>query len=168
MDKNYTNLNFTLGSANNFLLKLHFKLKALKFVSMKLISTAYNNYAFNLATLVLRLGMGILMIPHGYDKLVHFVQYKKDFMNFLGMGSTLSLALVVFAEFFCSVFLVMGLFTRVVASILFIEMLVVVFSAHKGQVFGDGEHGMLYLTGYMAIVLLGAGKASLDAILGKG
>jgi uncharacterized membrane protein YphA (DoxX/SURF4 family) len=39
-----------------------------------------------------------------------------------------------------------------IATILAIEMLVVVFSAHHGQVFGDGEHGMLYLTGYLAIV----------------
>lgn len=88
-------------------------------------------------------------------------------MNLLGMGSTFSLALVVFAEFFCSVFLIMGLFTRVIVSILIIEMLVVVFSAHQGQIFGDGEHGMLYLTAYLAILLIGPGKASLDGILGK-
>ena len=153
---------------NNFLLKPVFIPKLLKFVHMrKLISTAYSDFAFNLATLLLRLGMGLLMIPHGFDKLVHFMQYKKDFMNFLGMGSTISLALVVFSEFFCSVFLIMGLFTRVAASILIIEMLVVVFKAHQGQVFGDGEHGMLYLTAHLSIVLLGPGKASLDGILGK-
>ncbi len=155
------------GTTNNFLLKLNLIGKHRKFVIMKIVSTHYNNLAFNLATFLLRLGLGILMIPHGYDKLIHFVQYKKDFMNFLGLGSTISLGIVVFAEFFCSVFLIMGLFTRVTAAILFIEMLVVVFSKHNGQVFGDGEHGMLYLTGYIAIVLLGAGKASLDGILGK-
>lgn len=133
----------------------------------KLISIHYSDFAFNIAMLIMRLGFGILMIPHGYDKLVHFAQYKKDFMNFLGLGSTVSLALVVFAEFFCSVFLVMGLFTRLVAAVLLIELFVVVFEAHKGQVFGDGEHGMLFLTGIIAIILLGAGKVSLDGILGK-
>ncbi|HLO81537.1 MAG TPA: DoxX family protein, partial [Chitinophagaceae bacterium] len=71
----------------------------------KLISTHYSDFAFNLSMLIMRLGFGILMIPHGYDKLVHFAQYRKDFMNFLGLGSTLSLALVVFSEFFCSIFL---------------------------------------------------------------
>ncbi len=150
------------------MLKPHFKAKLLKFVLMKkLISTGYNDFSFNLATFLIRAGMGLLMIPHGYDKLIHFAQYKKDFMNFLGMGSTISLALVVFAEFFCSVFLIMGLFTRIVAAILLIEMIVVVFKAHQGQVFGDGEHGMLYLTAYLSIILLGPGKASLDGILGK-
>lgn len=133
----------------------------------KLLSTQYSNFAFNLATLVLRLGLGILMIPHGYDKLVHFAQYKKDFMNFLGLGSTVSLALVVFSEFFCSIFMVMGLFTRLVASVLLIELIIVVFEAHKGDVFDTGEHGMLFLTGIIAIILLGAGRVSLDGILGK-
>jgi len=155
-------------SVNNFLLKLIFNPNLLKFVRMKkLISTGYNDFSFNLATFLLRLGMGLLMIPHGYDKLVHFMQYKKDFLNFLGLGPVISLGLVVFSEFFCSVFLIMGLFTRIVASVLMIEMIVVVFNKHQGQIFGEGEHGMLYLTAYLCIILLGPGKASLDGILGK-
>ena len=133
----------------------------------RLLSTAYTDFSFNLATLALRLALGILMIPHGYDKLIHFAEYKKDFMNFLGLGSTLSLALVVFAEFFCSVFLIMGLFTRLVVSILLIEMFVVVIKAHNAEVFGKGEHGSLFLTGFLVILLIGPGKASLDGILGK-
>lgn len=133
----------------------------------KLLSTRYSDFAFNLSMLIMRLGFGILMIPHGYDKLVHFAQYKKDFMNFLGLGSAMSLALVVFAEFFCSIFLVMGLFTRLVATVLMIELIVIVFEEHKGDVFETGEHGMLFLTGIIAIILLGAGRVSLDGILGK-
>ena len=133
----------------------------------KLMSIDYKDWAFHLSMFILRIGLGSLMIPHGYDKLVHFASYKKDFMNFLGIGSTLSLALVIFAEFFCSVFLIMGLFTRVVASILLIEMFVVVLKAHNADIFGDGEHGSLYLAGYLAILLVGPGKASLDGILGK-
>lgn len=133
----------------------------------RLISTYYSGFAFNLATFALRVAFGVLMVPHGYNKLVRFAEQKKDFMNFLGLGSTITLILVIFAEFFCSIFLVMGLFTRLVASVLLIEMCVVVFKVHNSDVFGDGEMGLLYLTGYLAIVLLGAGKASLDGILGK-
>jgi putative oxidoreductase len=166
--KTAPNSHYLWPSANNFLLNPFFIWKLLKFVIMKkLISTGYNDFSFNLALFILRIGLGVLMIPHGYDKLVHFMQYKKDFMNFLGLGSVVSLAIVVFAELFCSVFLIMGLFTRVIAALLIFEMLVVVFNAHQGQIFGDGEHGMLFLTGYIAILLLGPGKASLDGILGK-
>lgn len=133
----------------------------------RLISTHYTSFAFNLATFVLRVTLGVLMIPHGYNKLVNFEKYQKEFMNFMGMGSTTSLILVVFAEFFCAIFLAMGLFTRLTAGILAIVMAVAVFKAHNGQVFGDGEMGMLYLGGFLSILLLGGGKASLDGLLGK-
>jgi putative oxidoreductase len=66
----------------------------------KLLSTKYSAGAFSTAMLVLRLGVGILMMMHGYDKLVHFGAKQNTFMNFLGMSSTVTLALVVFAEFF--------------------------------------------------------------------
>lgn len=133
----------------------------------KLLSIYTPPFAFNLATFTLRAVLGTLMIPHGYDKLVHFSAYRAQFMNFLGMGSTLSLGLVVLAEFFCSIFLIMGLFTRLASAILLIEMLVVVIKAHHNDVFGEGEMGMLFLAGYMGVLLLGAGKASLDGMLGR-
>lgn len=133
----------------------------------KLLSTNYSDWAFNLSMFLLRAGLGILMIPHGYDKLVHFATYRKDFLNFLGMGGTISLSLTVFAEFFCSIFLIMGLFSRFTVIPLIINMIVIVVKAHNGDVFGDGEHGSLFLIGYLAILLCGPGKASVDGIMGK-
>jgi putative oxidoreductase len=133
----------------------------------KLLSTQYPAWAFNISMFLLRAGLGLLMIPHGYDKLVHFATYKKDFLNFLGMGGTISLALTVFAEFFCSIFLMMGLFSRLTVIPLIINMVVVIFKAHNGDIFGDGEHGSLFLIGYLAILLCGPGKASVDGIMGK-
>ncbi|MCU0379820.1 MAG: DoxX family protein [Chitinophagaceae bacterium] len=133
----------------------------------KLLSTQYPGWAFNISMFLLRAGLGLLMIPHGYDKLVHFATYKKDFLNFLGMGGTISLALTVFAEFFCSIFLIMGLFSRLTVIPLIINMVVVIFQAHNGDIFGDGEHGSLFLIGYLAILLCGPGKASVDGIMGK-
>jgi putative oxidoreductase len=133
----------------------------------KMLSTSYKDWGFNLSMLFLRLGLGALMIPHGYDKLINFSKYKGDFMNFLGLGGTVSLALTVFAEFFCSIFLVMGLFTRFTVIPLIINMLVIIFMAHNAEIFGDGEHGALFLIGYVVILLCGPGKASVDGIMGK-
>lgn len=133
----------------------------------KLLSTKYSAGAFSTAMLVLRLGLGILMMMHGYDKLVHFAKYQHDFMNFLGIGSTMSLALVVFAEFFCSLFLILGLFTRLATIPLLITVAVIVFKVNKGEVFGDGEHASLYLVGYLVLLLVGPGKASIDNMTGK-
>lgn len=133
----------------------------------KLLSTKYSAGAFSTAMLVLRLGLGVLMMMHGYDKLVHFAKYQPDFMNFLGIGKTMSLALVVFAEFFCSIFLILGLFTRLATIPLIIATCVMVFMANKGDVFGKGELATLYLISYIVILFVGPGRASIDSMVGK-
>ena len=133
----------------------------------KLLSTKYSAGAFSAAMLILRLGVSILMMMHGYDKLIHFGELQHKFMNFLGIGSTMSLALVVFAEFFCSLFLILGLFTRLAAIPLIIATCVMVFKAHNGDVFGDGETAALYLTAYLVLLFVGPGRVSVDSMIGK-
>ncbi|MGZ5135471.1 MAG: DoxX family protein [Flavitalea sp.] len=132
----------------------------------KLLSTKYSASAFNIAMLILRIGLGGLMMPHGYDKLVHFATYEKDFMNFLGIGSSLSLALVVFSEFFCSLFLVVGLFSRLIVIPMIFGLCIALFKAHNGDIFGDGEHAALFITGLLVILLVGPGKISADGMMG--
>ena len=67
----------------------------------KLLSLNYSATAFNVSFLILRLVMGLTMaINHGYDKLINFAKYKNEFDNIFGIGSTATLGLVVFAEFF--------------------------------------------------------------------
>jgi len=106
-------------------------------------------------------------LPHGYDKLVKFAEYEKNFMNFLGLGPTVSLGLLVFAEFFCSALIILGLFTRFAAIPLIIAMSVALFNAHHGLVFTEGEHAALYIFGYLVIFLLGPGKISVDGAISK-
>ncbi len=88
-------------------------------------------------------------------------------MNFLGIGATLSLALVIFAEFFCSMFLVLGLFTRLAAIPLVIAMGVVVFKINSGNFTGDGAEPALFLCSYLVILLCGPGKMSVDDLINK-
>lgn len=133
----------------------------------KLLSTKYSAGAVSAAMLVLRLGTGLLMMNHGYDKLVHFGSMENKFINFLGIGTTLSLSLVIFAEFFCSLFLVLGLFTRLATIPLIIAMSVALFKANNGDVFGKGELPALYLAAYMVILLIGPGRVSVDSMVGK-
>jgi len=133
----------------------------------KLLSTKYSAGAFNTAILLLRLCIGLLMMNHGYELLVNFGSKHNSFMNFLGIGSTLSLALVIFAEFFCSLFLILGLFTRFAAIPLIIVMCVALFKTHHGDVFGKGETDTLYLAGYIILLFLGPGKVSVDTMIGK-
>ena len=132
----------------------------------KVLSTKYSAGAFSAAILVLRLAVGLLMMNHGYDKLIHYGAKHNSFMNFMGIGSSVSLALVIFAEFFCSLFLVLGLFTRLATIPLIITMCVVVFMVKK-NVFGDGEVAALYLAGYAVLLLVGPGRVSVDGMVGK-
>ncbi|MFN8243805.1 MAG: DoxX family protein [Ferruginibacter sp.] len=133
----------------------------------KLLSTKYSAGAFSAAMFVLRIGLGILMMFHGYDKLVHFAEYKSHFMNFMGIGVTPSLVLDIFAEFFCSLFLILGLFTRLAVIPLLIATLVMVFKAHNGDMTGEGEKATLYLVGYIVLLFVGPGRVSVDSMIGK-
>ena len=133
----------------------------------RLLSIKYSQAAFNFALLILRVGFAALLLVRGYDKLIHFSAYSKSFMSFLGIGSTLSLALCVFAEFFCSLFLIFGIFSRLVVIPIIINMAVVVFVAHRNDILGDGEHGLLLLIGFFAILLVGPGKISVDGMINK-
>jgi putative oxidoreductase len=133
----------------------------------KLFSAKYSAGAVHGAMLILRLASGILMMNHGYDKLVHFGEYQHKFMSFLGIGGTLSLALVVFAEFFCTLFLILVLFTRLASIPLIITMAVALFDAHNGMFFGDGEMAALYMACYLVLLLVGPGRISIDNMIGK-
>jgi putative oxidoreductase len=133
----------------------------------KLLSTKYSAGAFSTAILLLRLAVGILMLLHGYDKLIHFAKYQNQFMNFMGIGTTLSLSLVVFAEFFCSLFLILGLFTRLATIPLIIVTCVIIFKVDHGHISSDNEKVVLFLAGYIVLLLVGPGRASIDSMTGK-
>jgi putative oxidoreductase len=133
----------------------------------KLFSTGYSSSAFNLALFILRVGAGILMIHHGYDKLVHFNQYSQHFIHFLGMSAEVSLSLAIFAEFFCAIFIMLGLFTRLAAIPLVIDVSVAVAKGHDMEIFGKGELPSLFVLMFITILILGPGRISIDGIKNK-
>ena len=133
----------------------------------RILSIKYSAGAFNFGMLVLRVALGVLMLNHGYAKLVHFNGMKSNFVNFLGMGSTLSLSLDIFAEFFCSAFLILGLFTRLAVIPILIAMSVALFKVHHGLLFGAGERAAIYLACCITILFCGPGKVSMDGMIGK-
>ncbi|MEO5909056.1 MAG: DoxX family protein [Ginsengibacter sp.] len=133
----------------------------------KFLSTKYSSGAFNLGMLVLRIATGLLLANHGYAKLVKFSSLKYKFMNFMHLGSTVSLSLIIFAELVCGILLILGLFTRFACIPIIIGMIVVVFVASHGQIFDAGEKGMVYLAATLTILLCGPGKISVDGMIGK-
>ena len=133
----------------------------------KLFSIKYSDNGIAFATLLLRLALGGLIIPHGYSKLINFASKSSSFADPFHIGHPTSMALVIFAEFFCGVFILLGLFTRLACIPLIIVMAVALFIAHKGDFFGQGEMATLYLFGYLALLFTGPGKISMDKLIGK-
>ncbi|WP_421874734.1 DoxX family protein [Marinoscillum sp.] len=132
-----------------------------------LLTPAIKSSSVNWASLILRVGMGVLMIPHGYGKLERFEGLSTRFMDFMGLGSSTSLILAIFAELVCSILLVLGFCTRAIIIPLIITMITAAFVAHADDPLSDKEHSLMYLTAYLAIFILGTGKYSIDALLFK-
>jgi len=133
----------------------------------KFLSTKYSNGAFNFGMLVLRVAAGLLLAHHGYQKLIKFNVLRYKFMNFMHLGSTVSLSLIIIAELICGILLILGLFTRLACIPIIIGMAVVVFVASNANIFAEGEKGMIYLAVTVAILFCGPGKISVDGMLGK-
>ncbi|RED98821.1 DoxX family protein [Marinoscillum furvescens] len=119
----------------------------------------------NFASLFLRLGFGLMMMTHGYSKLTNFEGIAPKFMDFLGLGGTVSLGLTVFAELVCALLVALGFATRLTVIPLIIAMCVAVFVVHGSDPLSSKELAISYLVAFSAILFMGAGKFSLDAVL---
>jgi putative oxidoreductase len=134
----------------------------------RLLSTACSETSFNISVLVIRVTFGLmLLLNHGIDKLKTFGQRQHSFFDPFHLGSTPSLMLVLFAEVFCVVFVILGLFTRIMVIPIVITFLVAVFLAHKGQPVAKFEPAILFLAGFTGILMMGSGKYSIDGAMGK-
>ena len=80
----------------------------------------------------------------------------------LGMGNRLSLISAIGTELCCSIFLLLGLGTRIVAIPLAFTMAVALFGVHIDDPWKKQELAACYLAVYVAIIFLGGGNFSLD------
>lgn len=117
------------------------------------------------AILILRLWTGLsMLLLHGWGKLTTFSEASANFPDPLGIGSTASLVLAIFAEVLCSGLIAVGLFTRFAVLVLIINMSVAFFVVHQHVLSGpsNGELAFIYLAAFATIFVAGPGKFSLD------
>jgi len=107
------------------------------------------------------------MLTHGLPKIALLEAEPVVFMDFMGLGAKMSLLLAIFAEVVCSVLIILGLGTRVAAIPLIITMMVAVFIVHSSDPFSTQEMGLLYLFGYLLLLIMGSGKYSMDSFISK-
>ena len=108
--------------------------------------------------LLLRIGFGGMMLyMHGLPKLNKYSVLKDRFPDPIFLGSELSLILIIFAELFCSLLIVLGVAVRLACIPLFIGMLVIIFVVHADDPFSKVEMPILFLTAFIAIFIGGSG-----------
>lgn len=127
-----------------------------------------NTVIKDIILLVVRVFIGFAMLSHGFPKLQMLLEGGKiEFFDFLGMGPTLSLMLTVFAEFVCSILLILGLFTRVALGFLIFTMIIAGFVVHGADPFEKREMSLIYLSVYLLLIAFGPGKISVDYMIEK-
>lgn len=132
-------------------------------MTSKSYSTILNLRNTDIGILLLRLGVGGLMLTHGIPKLQRlFGSEPITFGDPLGIGVEATLTLVVFSEVICSVLIIVGLATKLAAIPLFITMFVAFFIVHADDPFQRKELALFFLIVYVVLFFTGSGKYSLD------
>jgi putative oxidoreductase len=124
--------------------------------------------SLSIGLLILRVAVGSMIIMgHGWGKLIHFAEKASVFPDPLGLGSTISLSLAIFAEVFCSIAIILGFATRLAVIPLIIMMSVATFIFHADDPWQKKEFALLYLVPFLTLLFTGAGRYSLDTIRGR-
>jgi putative oxidoreductase len=131
----------------------------------KLLYIEPASYQTDIGLLILRIAFSLLMMRYGLQKIENYTEWSGGFLNFLGLGGSISLGLVIFAEFFCSILVLLGTFTRFALIPLIITMLVAFFQAHANDTFDVKEHPLVFLFPYITLLFAGAGRYSLDFMM---
>jgi len=129
-----------------------------------LLSKSPSDNLSSAALLLLRVAIGFLMITHGWAKLQNFEAMSAAFPDPLGVGSKISLILAIGAEFFASLFVILGLLTRLSLIPLMFTMGVAFFVIHANDPLQTKELALVYLVIYIFLFIKGPGKFSLDSL----
>jgi len=122
----------------------------------------------DIAKLLLRVSVGVLMLMHGIHKVIHGIGGIKSMTTSAGLPEFMAYG-VYLGELIMPIFIILGLYARVAAGILGFNMLVAIFLAY-GFTFSLSKHGglamespLLFLVMSLLIVLLGSGKYAVNS-----
>ena len=127
----------------------------------------------DVAKLVLRLTVGLLILLHGISKIQGGPGFILDIVEKAGLPDPFGY-LVYVGEVLAPLLVIVGLWTRVAAVVIAINMIVAVLLVHTGQLLELSPEGGwalelqgLYLAVPIAIALLGAGRYSVGGVHGR-
>ena len=127
-----------------------------------------SNTLQDLGKLILRLSLGVLILLHGMDKMLHGIGAITSMIAGTGLPGFLAYGVYV-GEVVAPVLLVAGFHARVGAALIAVNMVVAILLAHTGDLLSLGHHGGwrlelqgMYLVTALALVCLGPGRFSLN------
>ena len=123
-----------------------------------------------LALLVMRLALGAVMFDHGYHKVFGGLHHHAQFVASLGLPAWTSY-LSSFTEFFGGLLILLGLFTRVAAFAICINLSVAILKVHlHNGLIGNGgyELPLAVATLAFALIFFGGGPIAFDHIRAPG
>lgn len=128
----------------------------------------------SIGLLVIRVVMGGYLMAHGWGKVkMVFAGEFDKFADPIGLGKALSLIATAGAEFGCSLFVVLGVATRLAAAPVVFTMLIAAFVIHFGDPWtmvggASKEPALLFAGAFFALIFTGAGKFSVDGLIWPG
>jgi putative oxidoreductase len=136
---------------------------------MRFLFSTKSNAALNhIWLLIYRVTISAFMLTHGIPKLNRLISGNVgEFSDPLGVGHTMSLILTVFGEVVAPVLVILGLGTRFSAIPVAFAMAMAGFVVHSADPFARKELALLFLMGFLTIIVMGGGRYSLDTLLGK-
>ena len=123
-----------------------------------------------LALLVMRLALGAIMLVHGYHKVFGGLHHHVEMVTHLGLPAW-SAYLSAFTEFLGSLLILLGLFTRIAALGICIDLSVAIVKVHlHNGMTGPGgyEFPLALATLAFALIFFGGGSIALEHIRAPG
>ncbi len=137
----------------------------MKSINRLLMPSPHTSVLSSSLLLAARIVFGLLFLNHGIGKWVAFTDLAMSFPDPLGVGSSISLLLVLFAEVLCSIAFIIGFLFRITLLPMIFTMIMAVFVIHSGDPIEVREPAIIYLTVFIIIFISGPGKFSVDATI---
>lgn len=130
-----------------------------------LFSEPVSSSSKSIVLLFARIIFGALFLSHGIAKMQLYSEIPYTFPDPIGIGSTLSLWLALFAEILCSLGFILGALFRICLIPMIFTMCIAFFIIHAGDTLAAKELSLMYLTIFALLFITGPGRYSVDGIL---
>lgn len=123
----------------------------------------------DIAKLILRLSVGVMILFHGVEKIINGINGVKHLTVNAGLPEFLAYGIYV-GEIVMPILIILGVYARVASLVLAFNMLVAIFLAYGGSLLTLGKHGapsfelpFLYLVMSIVIFMIGSGKYAVNS-----